>query len=82
MLRVEVLLMYGLYNRHELCGYCMVIVWLLCGAIQGFFIEVLYMKYSSAKMAVLCHELPLKPLELLEPFLLLLFGTEFVIINM
>ena len=24
------------YNRHELCGYCMVIVWLLCGA-NGYF---------------------------------------------
>lgn len=23
---------WGLYIRFELCGYCMVIVWLLCGA--------------------------------------------------
>ena len=23
---------WGYYNRTELCGYCMVIVWLLCGA--------------------------------------------------
>ena len=30
--RVSYVCYMGLYIRLELCGYCMVIVWLLCGA--------------------------------------------------